>query len=242
MHLFCPTSKFLSTFAIKIFNKLFNNKMIIRMRFKLLFVVILIGSANLTWAQFPEIKTELDKKVKSFLEENERSWRDLNVPMADGKFLYDLIIENNYKSAVEIGTSTGHSGIWIAWALSKTGGKLITFEIDPNRHRQAVANFQKAGLTEFIDARLGNAHELVPALNGKYDFVFSDADKDWYKNYFIAMDPKIVVGGCFTAHNIAQRTSDIREFIDHIESRVNYKTTINREGGGISISYKTAEK
>ena len=96
------------------------------MRFKLLLAVILIGSANLARAQFPEIKTDLDRKVKAFLEANARSWRDLNVPMSDGKVLYDLIVENNYKSAVEIGTSTGHSGIWIAWALSKTGGKLIT--------------------------------------------------------------------------------------------------------------------
>ena len=210
---------------------------------RLLFAVILIGSTNLAWAQFPEIKTDLDRKVKTFLEENEKSWRDLNVPLSDGKALYDIIVENKYKSAVEIGTSTGHSGIWIAWALSKTGGKLITFEIDPDRHRQALANFQKAGLADYIDARLGDAHELVPALNGKYDFVFSDADKDWYKNYFIAMDPKIVVGGCFTAHNINnQRSRDISDFVTHIEGLTNYKTTINRAGGGISISYKTAEK
>ena len=205
-------------------------------RFMLFVAVMLIASANLARAQFPEIKTDLDRKVKSFLEENARSWRDLNVPLSDGKVLYDIIVENNYKSAVEIGTSTGHSGIWIAWALSKTGGKLITFEIDPGRHRQAVENFKKAGLSEFIDARLGDAHKLVPALNGKYDFVFSDADKDWYKNYFIAMDPKIVVGGCFVAHNVDQRTRDIRDFIEYIESRDNYKTTINR---AISISYKT---
>jgi len=65
------------------------------MRFKILLAVVLIGSANLTQAQFPEIKTDLDRKVKAFLEENARSWRDLNVPLSDGKVLSDLIIENN---------------------------------------------------------------------------------------------------------------------------------------------------
>ena len=209
------------------------------MKLKLFFTVTLITLTNLVWAQFPEIKSDLDKKVKSFLEENARNWRDLNVPLPDGKILYDIIVENNYKSVVEIGTSTGHSGIWIAWALSKTGGKLITIEIDRERHLKAKANFEQAGVAAFIDARLGDAHELVPALTGKYDFVFSDADKDWYKNYFISMDPKIVVGGCFVAHNVDQRTRDIREFLDHIESQANYKTTINR---GVSISYKTSEK
>jgi predicted O-methyltransferase YrrM len=210
------------------------------MKFKFYFTFLLIASANLVWAQYPEIKTDLDRKVKSFLEENAGRWRDLNVPLADGKVLYDIIVENNYKSAVEIGTSTGHSAIWIAWALSKTGGKLITIELSEDRHRQAIANFKQAGVADFIDARLGNAHELVPALSGQYDFVFSDADKDWYKNYFISMDPKIVAGGCFVAHNISQRTSDMRDFVNYIESAANYKTTINRTSSeGISISYKT---
>ena len=213
------------------------------MKIKIYFTIILIASTNLVWAQYPEIKTDLDRKVKSFLEANASRWRDLNVPLADGKVLYDLIVENNYKTAVEIGTSTGHSAIWIAWALSKTGGKLITIEISQDRHLKAMENFKQAGVADFIDARLGNAHELVPALSGKYDFVFSDADKEWYKNYFISMDPKIVIGGCFVAYNVNQRTRDIRDFVDYIESHDNYKTTINRSSSeGISISYKTKEK
>ncbi|TNF41460.1 MAG: methyltransferase, partial [Bacteroidetes bacterium] len=160
-------------------------------------------------------------------------------PIADGKILYDIIVKNKFKNAVEIGTSTGHSAIWIAWALSKTGGKLITIEIDKSRYMQAKSNFKKAGVDKFIDARLADAHELVPQLPGKYDFVFSDADKYWYKNYFIAMDPKLVVGGCFTAHNTAMRTSGITEFLDHIESLENYNTTIDKTSwSGISISYK----
>ena len=62
----------------------------------------------------------LDAKVKKFLEEHAGQWRDLNISSADGQVLHDIIIKGNYKSALEIGTSTGHSGIWIAWALSKT--------------------------------------------------------------------------------------------------------------------------
>ena len=213
------------------------------MKFRLFFTIFLIAFTSSVWAQYPEIKTDLDRKVKSFLEENARRWRDLNVPLTDGKVLYDLIVENNYKSAVEIGTSTGHSAIWIAWALSKTGGKLITIEIDPGRHRQATENFKQAGVAEFIDARLGNAHELVPALGGKYDFVFSDADKDWYKNYFISMDPKIIVGGRFVAHNVSQSSRDMRDFVNYIENLNHYKTTFDRSSReGISISHKTKEK
>lgn len=187
----------------------------------------------------------LDQKVRKFLSGHSGQWHDLNVPESDGKLLYDLIIKNNYKSALEIGTSTGHSGIWIAWALSKTGGKLITIDIDETRHKTALENFRQAGLSEYIDARLADAHVLVKELKGPFDFVFSDADKDWYKNYFIDTDPKLKVGGCFTAHNISEsygRSSGQAVFLQYIKSLRNYETTVNSEGAGVSISYKRAEK
>lgn len=183
--------------------------------------------------------TDLDKRVRDFLESKKNTWHDLNVPEADGKLLYDLIVENKYKNAIEIGTSTGHSGIWIAWALSKTGGKLITIEIDKQRHQEAVENFEKAGLSKYIDARLADAHEMVPALKGPVDFVFSDADKDWYINYFKDMDPKLTQGGCFAAHNVNERTN--YSFYEYVSKLPNYKTTIDNRGRGMSISYKTGK-
>jgi caffeoyl-CoA O-methyltransferase len=212
-------------------------------RKSLIFLFVGLLSFSQSRGQYPEIENELDKKVKTFLKDNADSWGDMNIPISDGKILYDIIIKNKYKSAVEIGTSTGHSAIWLAWALSKTGGKLITIEIDKTRFMQAKSNFKKAGVDKFIDMRLADAHELVPELPGKYDFVFSDADKYWYKNYFMAMVPKLKVGGCFTAHNTAMRTSGITEFLDYVESLKNYQTTIDKTSrSGISISYKTRDK
>jgi caffeoyl-CoA O-methyltransferase len=213
------------------------------MNLKYLFIVLLVYGCSSSQAQFPEVENNLDRKVKAFLEENVNNWRDMNVPLSDGKILYDLIVDNGYTRAVEIGTSTGHSAIWIAWALSKTGGKLITIEIDKERYVQAKANFKKAGVDKYIDARLADAHELVPQLPGKYDFVFSDADKYWYKNYFIDLDPKLVPGGAFTAHNTAMRISGIRDFLEYVESLDNYETTFaGNSRSGISISVKKAEK
>lgn len=206
-----------------------------------LFSILLFASA--TFAQYPELETKLDKRIKAFLEENANNWRDMNVSLADGKILYDIVLENNYTRAVEIGTSTGHSAIWIAWALSKTGGKLITIEIDKDRYLQAKANFKKAGVSKYIDVRLADAHDLVPKLEGEYDFVFSDADKYWYKNYFIAMDPKLVEGACFTAHNTGMRVNGIRDFFEYVESLDNYDTTYDKDSrSGISVSYKRASK
>jgi caffeoyl-CoA O-methyltransferase len=188
----------------------------------------------------------LDEKVKKFLSDHARDWYDMNISASDGKLLYSLIINGNYKSALEIGTSTGHSGIWIAWALSKTGGKLITIDIDPGRLSKAIENFKKAGLSKYIDVRLADAHLLVKELKGPFDFVFSDADKDWYKNYFIDLDPKLIAGGCFTAHNVFPpgrgNGRGQAEFLEYVSSLKNYETTVNTTGGGVSISYKRADK
>jgi predicted O-methyltransferase YrrM len=188
---------------------------------------------------------DLDQKVKTFLDSRRGEWRDMNVSANDGKILYDLVIKGNYKRALEIGTSTGHSGIWIAWALSKTGGKLITVEIDEGRYKEALANFKEAGLSSYIDARLADAHELVPALKGPFDFVFCDADKDWYKEYLIAVLPKLEVGGTFAAHNVSGRRRGwgSGEFLSYVESLPNMETTFaSGSAAGISVSIKRAAK
>lgn len=183
----------------------------------------------------------LDEKVRKFLSDRSGRWYDMNIPARDGQLLYDLIIKGNFKSALEIGTSTGHSGIWIAWALSKTGGKLLTIEIDPDRHQEALRNFREAGLSDYIDARLGDAHELVKQLKGPFDFVFSDADKYWYKNYFTDVDPILTVGGCYTTHNVYDRGGHggQGDYLEYVRSLKNYESTLVQ---GMLISYKRAER
>jgi predicted O-methyltransferase YrrM len=187
-------------------------------------------------------KKDIDATVRAFLEKRQGTWRDLNVPASDGKILYDLIVKNGYKRALEIGTSTGLSTIYIAWALSKTDGRVITIEIDRDRYRRALANFKEAGVSDYIDARLAEAHVLVKELQGPFDFVFCDADKEWYKNYFIDIYPKLTAGGCYTAHNVYTRSwgmgGGTSEFYNYIRNLPNMKTTVDESGAGISISYK----
>ena len=186
-------------------------------------------------AEEPPAPDSRDEQVEAFLRDREYGWRDANVPARDGRFLHDLIVENGYTRALEIGTSTGHSGIWIARALSKTGGRLITLEIDEGRHREALENFEKAGVADIVDARLGDAHELVKTIEGPFDFVFSDADKWWYRQYFIDVAPKMLPGGCYTSHNIRMR--GMREYIDYLRSRPDFETTIeNDRTSGISVT------
>jgi len=192
-----------------------------------------------------EAHEALDHRVRSFLDAHRGQWRDLNVPEVDGQMLYDLVLENGYTTALELGTSTGHSGIWIAWALAKTGGKLITVEIDERRYDEALGHFEEAGLSQYIDARLTDAHQLVYEIDGPFDFIFVDADKDWYTRYFEALLPKLEVGGCFTAHNVSSRGRRGRGgtggFVTALENTPDLETEIFQAGGGLSISYKRAE-
>jgi predicted O-methyltransferase YrrM len=202
--------------------------------------VLLIACPAPVFPQGAGSSKGMDARVEKFLNENRSDWHDWNVPYEDGKVLYNLIKKNHYRAALEIGTSTGHSAIWMAWALSKTGGTLITIEIDERRYRQALKNFKLAGVAHLIDARLADAHQLVKELKGPFDFIFSDADKEWYAQYFVDLEPKLAVGGCFAAHNVAHPYGGIRQFLDYVRGLTTCQTTIDRSSSaGISISYKT---
>jgi predicted O-methyltransferase YrrM len=206
------------------------------------FLLALLTFATLCYSQDTEKERFIDQKVKKFLDKMKNRWMDLNVPEEDGKILYEIVLQNKYRRGLEIGTSTGHSAIWIAWALSKTGGKLITIEIDKGRYRQALTNFKKAGLSEYIDARLADAHELVNELPGPFDFVFIDADKDWYTNYAKAIIPKLEPGSCITAHNVEEGRFGMRgtrEYYEYMKSLPDFETSLHpRSRAGVAISYK----
>jgi len=182
-----------------------------------------------------------DERVRQFLEAQKDQWREENITEADGRLLYDLILRKRYTRVLEIGTSTGHSGIWQAWALSKTGGALITIEIEEFRHLAAVRNFKASGLDGIIDARLGDARELIVRLDGPFDFIFIDADKNWALEYFKALLPKLAAGGCFAVHNVTSLgyMKGIQDFLEAVRGLDYMETTIEAAAsGGISLSFK----
>jgi caffeoyl-CoA O-methyltransferase len=194
--------------------------------------LVLVAGTVLS-AQPPRTQAEVDAQVTRFLDRNRDGWRDMNVPEADGRALHDLILEKKYTRALEIGTSTGRSAIWMAWALSRTRGRLTTIEIDEGRYRQAVKNFKDAGLSEVITATLGDAHALVPRLEGPFDLVFIDADEEWFTKYAAAVLPKLAPAGALTAHDVVLgtwpgTTSPVvvrhRDFYDYLTGLPGFET------------------
>jgi predicted O-methyltransferase YrrM len=147
--------------------------------------------------------------------------------------LHEFVVKRGVRRLLEVGTSTGHSAIWLAWAAAKTGGRLVTIEIDRERHAEALRNFKAAGVDAFIDARLADAHTLVRELPGPWDFVFQDADKEWYAQYWRDLKDKIAPGGCYVADNVLRAYApQVNEFVRAARADTAFDTRIEDLGSG----------
>lgn len=155
-----------------------------------------------------------------------RTYGGMNVPAADGRFLYDLILERGYTRGLEIGTSNGYSGLWIGLALKQNGGGLVTIEIDPRAADEARGNFQKAGLEDVIEVMVSDALEGIPKVPGRFDFVFIDAHKPEYYDYLQLVRHRVEKGGAITAHNVTGRDRTMANFVEAIMSDPGLKTEI----------------
>ena len=101
---------------------------------------------------------------------------------------------------LEVGTFTGYSAICLAKGLTKTG-KLITIEMDDELESFSKKYFEKAGLTDKIEQRIGRALEIIMEIDGPFDLVFLDADKKEYTEYFRLVFDKLRTGGIIIADN-----------------------------------------
>jgi predicted O-methyltransferase YrrM len=183
-------------------------------------------------------KDAAEEKILKVLDEIQRTQgRRMNVPTCDGRLLRLLAEAIDAKSVVEIGTSNGVSSIWIALALKKTGGKLVTHEIDPKAAALARENFAKAGVADILTVVEGDAHETVSKLKGPIDMVFIDADKEGYSDYLKKILPLVRPGGVVFAHNITPHMAD-PEYVKAITTNPSLDTAFFMEGAGMSVTMK----
>lgn len=144
--------------------------------------------------------------------------RTIGVDREDGEFFYRLTLELKAKRVLEIGTSAGSGGDWFAMALKKTGGRLITLEIDPQRHAEAVGNFAAMGFAEVVEARLANALLKVARIDHPFDIVWIDARKPGYLCDFERVLPKVCCGGAILAHNTRNAAFTLRPLLERIRN------------------------
>lgn len=192
------------------------------------------------WRQFPVenpplAKTEAEKRILAVLEEAVRTGRVwASVPASDGRALRLLTEVAGAKNVVEIGTSTGYSGLWFCLALQATGGKLTTFEIDPGRAATAREQFKKAGVDRLVTVVEGDAHVTISRLKEPIDVLFLDADKEGYIDYLNRLLPLVRPGGLVLAHNVNM----VNGYVQQVTTNPDLETIFYTQGGGLGITLK----
>lgn len=186
----------------------------------------------------PLAATPEEKRVLEVLADVYRNHRYLSVPEEDGRLLRVLAESIGARQIVELGTSTGYSGLWLLLGLAKTGGRLTTFEIDRGRHELARSNFERAGLGGQAHLVLGDAHAEARKLKGPFDLVFLDADKEGYLDYLRVLLPLVRPGGLVVAHNMASPAPD-PAYVKAITSDAALETVfLNMHDAGVGVTLK----
>lgn len=117
------------------------------------------------------------------------------------------------KNILEIGTYTGYSALCFAEGLVD-GGKLITIDINEELEDLVRSYFNKSEYKNKIEYLLGDAAEIIPTLNDKFDIVFIDADKENYSKYYDLVFDKVNNGGYIVADNVLWSGKVVGEKLD----------------------------
>ena len=169
-----------------------------------------------------------------------------NIDRNTANFLNMLIKIHNSKNALEIGTSNGYSGIWLADALKHTGGKLTTIEFWDKRQSVARENFRLCNVDDIIETKLGSALLILDEMSGEieqglrepFDFIFIDANKLEYIQYFHKVDPLLKSGGIIAADNTISHAKKVEPYLKALVEHPSYQNQMLNFEAGLFVSLK----
>jgi len=167
-----------------------------------------------------------------------------------GRFLHQLVLITHAQRILEMGSGFGYSAYWMAKALGD-GGTIICTERSPLNAEVAREFFKKGGVQHKIDFRVGDALEIIDQLEGPFDLIMNDIDKEHYPDAFRKAVPKLRKGGVLVADNllwsgqVLSKTPDkatmaIIAFTKMIHESPELFTTVIPLRDGISVSLKIA--
>lgn len=194
----------------------------------------------------------MDRELRSLLSELEVFGREndavqiehhkkmLNLEPDTARLISIMLRSGNYKRLLEIGTSNGYSTIWLAWSIQSKRADFISIERDPSKQAMADANLKRAGLRDKVELRLGDATEVVAALEGRFDFVFFDADRVSAPQQLQLLLPKLELGALVLADNVYSHPEQIAGYLEAISALPNFEHMVIPVGKGLSVAYKQA--
>ncbi len=188
-----------------------------------------------------------DNKTENILSNLEKTRCEFwNLDRESANFLNSLIKIKNAKNILEIGTSNGYSGIWILKALEKTKGKLTTIEFWEKRQSSARKNFALCAPDVKVEPKIGSAiivledlaDEITQNKRERFDFVFIDANKKEYIEYFKLIDKILTPNAVILADNIISHYEKVKPYVEELFNNKNYQSQILPLGTGMMLSYK----
>jgi predicted O-methyltransferase YrrM len=174
--------------------------------------------------------------------ESDRAKRMLNLEPDTAELLSLLARCSGAKRVLEIGTSNGYSTLWLAWAISNVGGRVVTIERSADKQKMARANLEKAGLAGAVDFWLGTATDVVRELiiepGDPFDFVFFDADRITAPEQLKLIVPRLASRAIIAADNCLSHPEEIAGYLDaikHLPGVVQH--AVVPVGKGLSVAY-----
>lgn len=160
-----------------------------------------------------------------------------NVETETAELLAVLVRTARARHILEVGTSNGHSTLWLADAAEAVGGRVETLDIDPRRTELARANLERAGLGALVDCRtIGAAQALGEYPDGAWDFVFLDAERPEYPGYWPNLRRALAPGAMLAIDNAISHESELRSFNRLLGDDEQLTTALVPIGAGLTVA------
>jgi len=160
------------------------------------------------------------------------------IPRVSAEFLHVLVLAGGHRRGLEIGTSYGYSGLWLGAALMHNGGALTTIDRNSGKVKAARETFSSAGLAETIDVLGGKAGDVLESIEGPFDFVFIDADKENCRRYFDLVWPQLGHRATIITDNVTTHAHELAEFLAHLRGHPQLCSTLVPIGSGLEVTVK----
>ncbi len=169
--------------------------------------------------------------------ESEHSRKLLNLEPETAELVSILARSSHARRILEIGTSNGYSTIWLATSAGPDGGRIISIDRSPEKHKLAHQNLLATGLLQFVDLRLGDATDVIKTLPGPFDFVFFDADRTSAPGQLSLLLPKLAPQALVLADNVLSHPEEISGYLSMIKSLNQFQHVLIPVGKGLSVAF-----
>jgi predicted O-methyltransferase YrrM len=160
-----------------------------------------------------------------------------NVEPETAELLGVLVRAARARRVLEIGTSNGHSTLWLGDAAESVGGRVETLDIDPRRAQLAVANLERAGLADVVDCRtIGAAQALAEFPDAAWDLIFLDAERGEYTGYWPNLRRTLAPRGTIVVDNAVSHGSELTAFNRIVADDARLTTALVPVGAGLLLA------